>query len=170
MEIAARDTLARAGVPPARRAIARAADLRYRRQAYELTVPMADGPVTATTMARLAADFHDKHRMTYGHASPDEPVQLVNLRVSAVGRLDGLALGRGVLKTGGAAPSVRPVYFKETGLAACEVLPRDALAPGLEKAGPLIVEAADTTIVVPPGWRLRARPDGFIMLEAPGHA
>ena len=45
-------------------------------------------------LARLAADFHDKHRMTYGHASPDEPVQLVNLRVSAVGRLEGLAFGR----------------------------------------------------------------------------
>ena len=103
MENSAQEVLARAGVPRTRREIARSADLRYRRQAYELTVPMAAGPVTASTLARLAADFHQKHRTTYGHASQDEPVQLVNLRVSAVGRLEGLALGRGAGP--GAAPA-----------------------------------------------------------------
>jgi N-methylhydantoinase A len=213
MEAAARDTLARAGVPPARQEIARSADLRYRRQAYELTVPMAPGPVTAATLAQLAADFHDKHRLTYGHASADEAVQLVHLRVSAIGRLAGLALGGGGAATASAvtdaqAPSragafggatakspaargfaatrttstagafaraqtqssaagARTAYFKETGPAPCPVLPRDALAPGDERAGPLIVEAADTTIVVPPRWRLRAAAGGFILLEAP---
>ena len=170
MEAAARETLARAGVPPTRREIARSADLRYRRQAYELTVPMAHGPVTASTLERLAADFHDKHRMTYGHASPDEPVQLVNLRVSAVGRLEGLAFGRGAQTTGVAAASSRAAYFKETGLVTCDVLAREALAIDDERGGPLIVEAADTTIVVPPGWRLRAGSGGFIVLEASGHA
>ena len=102
------------------------------------------GPVTAATLARLAADFHDKHRMTYGHASPDEPVQLVNVRVSAVGRLGGLELGRG----GAPRPAARRAgvaaraYFKETGPsrpATCSS--RDALAPGARHAGPLIVEA-----------------------------
>ena len=171
MEAAAREMLARAGVPHARRVITRAADLRYRRQAYELTVPIADGAITQATLARLAADFHDKHRMTYGHASPDEPVQLVNLRVSAVGRLDGLAFGRGARTTASSdTPSVRAAYFKETGLAPCAVLSRASLVPGAERIGPLIVEAADTTIVVPPGWRLRAGEGGFIMLEASDHA
>jgi N-methylhydantoinase A len=170
MEVAARDTLARAGVPPRHREITRAADLRYRRQAYELTVPMTPGPITVATLARLAADFHDKHRLTYGHANPDEPVQLVNLRVAAVGRLEGLALGRGGPTHGSAAPSSRPVYFRETGLAACDVRSRSALAPGVEAVGPLIVEAEDTTIVVPPGWRLRAGTGDFIVLEARGHA
>ncbi len=32
-----------ANVPPPRRALLRLADVRYRRQAYELTVPIADG-------------------------------------------------------------------------------------------------------------------------------
>lgn len=52
----------------------------------------------------------------------------------------------------------------------CDVLSRDALAVDIERRGPLIVEAADTTIVVPPGWRLRAGTGGFIVLEASGHA
>jgi N-methylhydantoinase A len=133
---------------------------------------MAPGNVTAATIDRLAADFHDRHRLTYGHASAGEPVQLVHLRVSAVGRLEGLALDRGARTAAGVrAPAPvareRTAYFKETGPAPCPVLPRDALAPGDERTGPLIVEADDTTIVVPPRWRLRAAAGGFILLEAP---
>src|SRR5262249_13201863 len=124
------------------------------------------------TLRRLAADFHDKHKMTYGHASPVEPVQLVNLRVSAVGRLEGLALDR-EKATGGlvsVATAARPAYFRESGLVHCEVIPRTARTAGVERRGPLIVEAVDTTIVIPPGWHLRAGPGGFIVLEATGHA
>ena len=129
-------------------------------------------PASTTALARLAADFHDRHRTTYGHASPDEPVQLVNLRVSAVGRLHGLPLGHGTgaPPPGGGAPTSRRAYFAESGLVDCDVLSREALAPGAERPGPLIVEATDTTIVVPPGWRLRADAGGFIVLEATDRA
>src|SRR5262249_24426256 len=67
--------------------ITRWADRRYTGQAYKLMVPMAGGDVTAATIARLAADFHDRHRQTYGHSSDEEPVQLVNVRVTAIGKL-----------------------------------------------------------------------------------
>jgi N-methylhydantoinase A len=171
MEAVACEMLRRAGVPPERWEITRAADLRYRRQAYELTVPVGSGAITAATLTGLAHDFNEKHRMTYGHASPHEPVQLVNVRVASVGRLDGLALGRESSATGalGLAATSRMAYFSETGLVRCDVLPRTALGLGFERAGPLIVEAVDTTIVVPPGWRLRADPGGVILLEVAGH-
>ena len=169
MEGAAREMLARAAVGEARREITRAADCRYGRQAYELTVPVRSGPITRATLERLAADFHDKHRATYGHANPEEPVQLVNLRVAALGRLGGLDLGRMAGAAG--APTVAPAgervtHFKETGPVRCLVLAREGLAPGFERPGPLIIEAMDTTIVIPPGWRGRADARGFIVLEA----
>ena len=130
-------------------------------------MPVGTGAITLATLTGLTQDFHEKHRMTYGHASPHEPVQLVNLRVAAVGRLDGLALGQesGSPSSPGPAATSRMAYFSETGLVRCDVLPRMALALGFERAGPLIVEAVDTTIVVPPGWRLRADPGGVILLE-----
>ena len=61
MEREATAMLAAAGVPPERRALLRRADVRYRRQAYELTVPLADGPITRASLDALAAAFHDKH-------------------------------------------------------------------------------------------------------------
>jgi N-methylhydantoinase A len=166
MEAGARQMLSRAGLPEACWEITRAADCRYTRQAYELAVPVAAGPVTPATMARLANDFHDRHRQTYGHASPGEPVQLVNVRVAAVGRLGGLDLTRAAEPSGdGASPaSWRDVYFRETGLAPCPVYSRDGLAPGTDGRGPAIIEARDTTILVPPGWSWRADPRSVMIL------
>ena len=83
-----------ARVPPERQALLRQADVRYRRQAYELTVPMADGAITRATLDALAAAFHDRHEQTYGHANPAERVQLVNLRLTALGRLPDLVLAQ----------------------------------------------------------------------------
>jgi len=166
--------LSRAGVPEARWEITRAADCRYPRQAYELTVPVSAGDVTAATAARLAADFHERHRMTYGHASADEPVQVVNLRVAAVGKVEALdlrAAGRdGDSRAAEASWPPRDAYFKETGLVRCPVIARAALGRDAAGAGPTIIEAADTTVVVPPGWCWETDDRGFITLETANRA
>jgi len=166
METEAREMLQRAGVPESRWEVSRAADCRYPRQAYELTVPLAAGPVTRETLGRLARDFHERHRATYGHASPDEAVQCVNLRVSAVGRLKPLDLSRAPAAPASAvALPAREAYFGETGPVRCEVLAREALEPGVARPGPVIVESPDTTVVVPPAWRLSVEAGGLLALE-----
>jgi N-methylhydantoinase A/oxoprolinase/acetone carboxylase beta subunit len=45
------------------------------------------------------------------------------------------------------------------------VLAREGLAPGYTQAGPLIVESPDTTVVVPPAWRLTVEAGGLLALE-----
>jgi N-methylhydantoinase A len=168
MEAAASKMLIAAGIPAERRTLLRAADVRYRRQAYELTVPVADGPITRASLDTLAAAFHDKHRQTYGHANPVEPVQLVNLRLTALGSLSSPGLRRrsGTLKI---APSrrsrVREVWFSETGFAACPMHWRDDLTSGESLSGPAIVEAMDSTIVVPPRWVATIDANGYIRLR-----
>ncbi len=152
MEAEGRHFLDSANVPSERRALLRLADVRYRRQAYELTVPVADGPVTRTTLEALAASFHAKHEQTYGHANRAEAVQLVNLRLTALGRLPGLTL----IQRSDAALArrhSREVWFAEIGFVATAVHWRDGLVPGTRIAGPAIIEALDSTTVVPPNWR-----------------
>src|SRR3954453_17779310 len=152
-----------ARVPPERRALRRSADLRYRRQAYELTVPIEDGPVTRESLAALAASFHDRHRRTYGHANPNESVQLVNLRLTASGRSPELILRQ----HGGVARPTRErsAWFAEPGFVPCPVHWRDSLAAGTSLTGPAIIEALDTTVVVPPGWMARVDERGYIRLK-----
>jgi N-methylhydantoinase A len=163
MAEAADAMLEAARVPRERCALPRSADVRYRRQAYELTVPLAPGPVTRATLDALAASFHDRHRRTYGHANPSENVQLVNLRLTALGRSPELILRQ----QGGASRPVRhrSAWFAETGFTLCPVHWRDGLALDTSLTGPAIVEAVDATIVVPPGWRALVDPSGYLRLR-----
>ena len=153
-----------AKVPAERRDFLRHADLRYRRQAYELTVPLEPGPVTVESLRRLAEAFHRQHEQVYGHANAAEPVQLVNLRLSALGRLPDVRL----IQAAGAVarPSrTRRVWFPATGLQPCPVIWREALSAGTTLFGPAIIDSLDSTTVVPPDWSAAVDSEGFIRME-----
>jgi len=164
MEAEGRAMLEAAKVPAERRALLRSADIRYRRQAYELTVPMADGPVTRESLAALVATFHEKHRQTYGHAGLADSVQLVNLRLSAVGRIPSVELAQ---RANGAArgDGSRDVWFPATGFATTPVYWRNGLKADAAIDGPAIIEAVDSTTVVPPGWRATVDARGYIRMR-----
>ena len=66
------------GFAPEHVEIVRELDLRYVGQSYELQVPFE--PAYAQT-------FHESHHETYGYSDPDMPVEVVNLRVRAIGRV-----------------------------------------------------------------------------------
>jgi N-methylhydantoinase A len=163
MEAAGSAMLRAAAVPQQRQALVRSADVRYRRQAYELTLPLEDGPVTRPLLDRLAASFHNKHEQTYGHANRDEAVQLVNLRLTAVGKLPDLKLAQ-PCDPSSARVRQREVWFGATGFVAAAVHWRNGLTPGTAVAGPAIIEALDSTTVVPPGWTGRIDDLGYIRL------
>ena len=154
-----------ARVPPERQVLLRQADVRYRRQAYELTVPIADGNITRATLDDLAAAFHARHEQTYGHANRSEPVQLVNLRSTAIGCQPELVLAQRADPASKRTHS-REVWFAETGFAKTTVHWRDGLTPGTHIVGPAIIEAMDSTTVVPPAWQARIDDLGYIRLSA----
>ena len=153
-----------AAIPAPRRALRREADLRYRRQAYELTVPIADGPVTAETIARLIADFHAAHLRAYGHANPAEPVQMVNLRLAALGRQPEIVL-RQHHDPARASVRHRAAWFPATGPVTVAVHAREGLAPGATLPGPAVVEQLDSTVLIPPGWTARVDEVGFLRMR-----
>ena len=160
MEQAGSAMLHSAHVPPERRALLRFADVRYRRQAYELTVPVADGPITRATLDGLAEAFHAKHTQTYGHANRAEMVQLVNLRVTALGRLPGLVLAQRS-QPESVRVRTRSVWFAG-GFIETPVHWRDGLRAGEQLAGPAVIEALDSTVVIPPDWLASIDSSGFI--------
>ena len=163
MQAAGAAMLQAASVPADRQALPRFADVRYRRQAYELTLSFDNGPVTRETLGRLAASFHEKHEQTYGHANRGEAVQLVNLRVTAIGKLPDLTLAQPA-DPSTARVGVRDVWFPATGFAPANVYWRNGLITGTAVAGPAIVEALDSTTVVPPGWTGHIDELGYIRL------
>jgi N-methylhydantoinase A len=164
MEEAGSAMLAASSVPEGRQGLSRFADVRYRRQAYELTLPVHAGPVTRESLDHLAEAFHEKHLQTYGHANRSEPVQLVNLRLTAIGKLPDLKLAQ-PYDAASARLRTRDVWFPTTGFVSATVYWRNGLAAGETVSGPAIVEALDSTTVIPPGWVGRIDDLGYIRLQ-----
>jgi N-methylhydantoinase A len=151
LEGQAQGWLAAEGVAPARRRVTRLADLRYRHQGFELTVPW---PERDLVVDRLVARFHERHRQLYTYALPDAPVEIVTLRVAAAGRVRRFTLPS-LDRRGRARPraSRRRVYFAGVGWTTCPCLDRERLGVGAVVTGPAIVEQLDATTVVSPGQR-----------------
>jgi len=146
--------------------IERHASLHYQGQTYELTVPVPDGPLDDAALAALEEAFGAEHERTYGHrAGPEEPVELVTLRVLGRGVRPAAPPPRIAPRPGTAeTPRARSAYFgPEGGWCEAAVIGRADLAR--EREGPLIVEEYDATCVVPPGVRARLNDAGCIVLD-----
>jgi N-methylhydantoinase A len=157
--------LDRAGVSAERRRFERAVDARYRRQSYELTVPLPSRPVDRAMLADLAETFHARHLKTYGHDNRDEPVQIVNVRVAAIGAIPPLAVRDLPVRAGtDAVKARRRLWFRDAGAVEAAIYDRRRMPAGLAVAGPAVIESLESTILVPPRWRARMNEDGFVLM------
>jgi N-methylhydantoinase A/oxoprolinase/acetone carboxylase beta subunit len=154
------------GEAPAAVRLERSADLRYAGQSFEINVPAAN-----LTPATLAADFHARHERRYGHAHPDEPLEVVTLRVRAVGAMPRPEFER--LPQAGQDPSAaplgeQPVWFETPqGLAPLptRLYQRDSLLAGHTLPGPAVIVQLDATTVIPPGWQGTVDAWGHLVVE-----
>lgn len=144
------------------------ADLRYKGQAFELTVQVDDGALKDTAV--FAGLFHEEHQKTYGHKSVDEQVELVSVRVSA--RVPNkktivseervhlkIKNTKRLVKFSAASEKVKATIFKGR-----EGLSRQTIR------GPAIIEEYDSTIVVPPGWAAKLDSLGNLLITRIGAA
>ena len=157
--------LDRAGVAPERRRFERSVDVRYARQAYELVIPVSRRPVDETALAQIAEAFHDRHLSTYGHDNRTEPVQIVSVRLAAIGAIAPLAIRDQQARSGEQAiKSKREIWFRETGAVDAAIYDRKSMHAGQQATGPAVIESLDSTILVPPEWRAKMDDDGFVVL------
>lgn len=161
--------LDRAQVPAPRRQFVRTVDARYARQSYELSVPVPEGPINAGTIGTIAAAFHERHRQTYGHDNRSEPVQMVNIRVAAIGLIPPLRI-RQETAARGSEPlkGRRSVWFRATGAVEAAIYDRARMSAGWSAQGPAVIESLESTILVRPGWTARMDDDGFVVLSRDG--
>jgi N-methylhydantoinase A len=134
-------------------------DVRYVGQHHEVTIPIPHGQAIAENhLGGIAESFHRAHERLYTYATPESPLEVMNLRVTAVGAVDKTGLLRkpaGVPDPVGARKGERRAWFEESGgFIQVPVYDRDRLCPGHRLAGPAILEERITTVVVHPGWSL----------------
>lgn len=158
MSSAGRRTLCSEGVLDERIRISYAADLRYERQFRELTIAVPDAAASTGDLSGLAARFHDAHEEVHGYATPELPIELVNLRITALGlvaqpRLPDVGSRNGVVTD--ALKGYRNVYqTTAANLAPMAVYDGEMLRFGDRIEAPAIIELANTTVVVQPPFSM----------------
>ena len=88
LEKSALETLAEEGARAEQIVVRRFLDMRYRGQEYTLPVPITEDLRSLVDFSEIRARFDQLHQEHYGHSAPKEPVMMVNLRLSALGKTD----------------------------------------------------------------------------------
>jgi N-methylhydantoinase A len=145
------------------------ADLRYRGQSSEITVPLDGSALTESGLRDLERRFEEEFEKTYGHRSPHKQFELVTVRlVASVSRHAEHSGLWAEDPAGKAATPDRMVYFGAGyGMRKTPVLRRNDLS-AQSRSGPLIIQEYDTSVVVPPGCDASLDAHGNIIIEV-GH-
>ncbi len=150
------DQLERDSVPEDRRVVIRLADCRYAGQGYEVRFQVPAGEIDDAWVDATREAFHRAHEAEYGHRF-DAEVEIINIRVVGIGRMEHLEWSRIERGDGDATTAKiaeRDVVFDVDGAARRCMTPfyeRSRLRAGDRIEGPAIVEQYDTTTVIPPG-------------------
>jgi N-methylhydantoinase A len=157
MEARGARELAVAEVPTARRVYRRWVEARFRRQVHHVRID-APAAFDEPAVAALPPAFEREYERLFGPGSAlkDAGIELVNYGVDAIGVVEKPAL-ECAAPSGRAAPRTeRPVWCPlRRALRATPIYDGLALAPGVELAGPVVIEHPGTTIVVLDGQRVR---------------
>ncbi len=152
----ARESLASEKVPMSGRRYLLNVDLRYQGQNYELNLPLGEAIFSDETLGPLIDRFHAQHRIVYGYDLRDRMVQLVNLRVTAVGEMPAAAWPAREPAVHAASPvASRVVMLPGASTGEAVVYRFVDLRPTHTISGPAIVEYPGSTLFVPPGWAAR---------------
>lgn len=138
-------------------------DMRYRGQAFELVTPWGDvATPDEADLARLLAAFHDIHRRRFSYADPTAAVEIVTLRVAAIGRLPRREAADPVPADRPARKGTRRCWSGGAWTYAA-VWDREALRPTDLVEGPAIVEEPFSTHWIGPGWTASLGPAGALL-------
>ncbi len=151
MEAEGAATLASEGISSEKTTFLRLADLRYIGQGYEINIDAPNNSYS-NSFTDLVTRFHEKHREIYGYASPGEPVELVNLRLRAIGAIPKPKFTTSEEVTEAKTRETRNVYFESLGWVRTPVYDRGVTRWSNRIFGPAIVEQYDATTVLYPNW------------------
>ncbi len=143
--------------------IERSAEMRYGEQIFEIDVGLDGLDWNAASLVDAIEDrFHRRHEDLYTYASRDQEVVFVNARVAAVGEVS----RRGEdARPAASATACAPRTTRQAFFGAWREVPvyaLDALQPGHAFAGPAIVEAETTTVIVGEGDKVTVNALGWL--------
>lgn len=156
------------GIEKERCYLLRYLDIRYVGQHHEVTVEIpGDCKIGQEHIEQIAQAFHVAHERLYSYSTQDTPLEIINLRITAVGRVEKSGLDPSPLGTAESAHAIkgsRKVFFEESGWTDTTVYNREKLVPGNTLSGPAVIEERITTVIVHPKWNASVDAFGNVIL------
>ena len=150
-----------AAIAPSNQQLQYSLDMRYVGQNYELQVDMDGGE-----LKNLATKFFAVHERNYGYHNPDDPVEIVNIRITAIGNLQGPSeKAPERLTEEGLPEQMRPVWFDGDTPTNTPIYDRAKLAVGQKLEGPAVIEQLDATTILGPRDRCQVDDAGNIVVD-----
>ena len=164
-EKSAFDTLREEGATAEQIVLRRFLDMRYRGQEYTLPVAVTEDLRALKDFSAIRARFDQLHQDHYGHSAPKEPVMIVNLRLSALGRFDNrLALASTTRAEDRGERGRRLVIFASKAVE-CPIYLRSGFKPGDRLDGPAVIEEVGATILVYPDDKMQVNEFGHLVID-----
>ena len=144
-------------------------DLRYMGQEFTLQVPVTLAQLKKGDRRGIRAAFDKLYEHRYAHHSPDEPVEMVNIRLAMIGKRPKLKFPH-LKRASKAVPRRRrPVYLGDSKKpVSCPVYARQELGAGVRLSGPALIEEHGTTTVLYKGDVCRVAPSGELIITVGG--
>jgi N-methylhydantoinase A len=144
------------GIPEDARSLEAALDLRYRGQAYEITTVLK----SPADLTASVTQFHHDHAQQFAHSNPDVTPEIVNLRLTASGRLAKPQPTTHATAEATGDPEKLRIYLQAW--QDVSVFARSELSSN-PVTGPVIVEDPHATLFIPPDWQISAAVNGSLI-------
>ena len=167
LERQAVETLISEGAEERKIILRRFLDMRYRGQEYTLPVPVTEELSRLGELTSIRSRFNALYHEHYGHSAPEEPVVIVNLRLTAVAAsANRLSLRASFREDDKGKKGARPVTFDGAqGPVSCPIFLRRGLRPGEQLQGPAVVEEIGSTILICPGHTVLVNEFGHLIID-----
>ena len=168
MEREGKHLLTKEGIDADNISFLREIEMRYIGQSYELGVACPGGSLRQEDLVQICRSFHSEHEKAYGRGYPQEPVEFVNLRVSAIGAIPRpplCKLSSNEHNLDDARKGSRSVFFAEVeGFTDTPIYDRYRLTAGQRLIAPAIVEEMDSHTLLHPGFQVDVDPFGNLLV------
>ena len=146
-----------------------ALDLRYVGQEFTLSVPVSREMIAKGDRQKIRTAFDKLYEHRYAHHSPNEAVEMVNIRLAAIGKRPTLRFPRLARGSAAKASRRRQVYLVEANKpVACPIYQRGELSAGARIKGPALIEEHGTTTVLFAQDRCTVAPSGELIIDVGG--
>ncbi len=149
--------------------IERAMEMRYVGQVHECNVIVPNGEIDNGAAAAILQAFHKRHKELYTYDEKDSAVELVNVEVSVIGKVEKPSLPTLEAQAdgieGAQTDTRKMIHDHSYEWVDTPIYDGTQFGAGAVITGPALIEEPTTTIVIKPHWQAELYPSGTYKLS-----